>query len=330
MRLPDDLQKAIERKVEFLPIKALKAARAAISQEYRKGHNSARGFRDSAQLLSYLITRMPATFGACRRVFQEIQTRLPAFSCRSFLDLGAGPGTASWAALDTFSELSHLFLIEQEPDAIWIGKQLNEHSIFSSWKIADWKNASLTGSFHIPKADMTVLSYSLGELKITERHFLLDKLWSYEIPLTAIIEPGTPKGFEVIRDAREAVLQKGAILVAPCPHASTCPMTGNDWCHFAARIERTRLHRQLKEGTLGYEDEKFSYIVYAHPNKVQSTPSIEGRIVRPPQKGSGFVRLPLCAASGFLKEEVITRSDRERYRKARDAEWGAAWSDLYS
>lgn len=324
MPLPDELLQAIERKAESVQFKALKAGSLAISNDYRSGRNSHRGFCDPAKMLSYLATRMPATFGACSAVFKEIRARLPHYPCQALMDLGAGPGTASWAALNVFSELSQLYLIEKEPDAIKIGQELSQNSFSIAWNQAIWEQASLELSFEIPPADLAVLSYSYGELEKNAAQSLLERLWERQIALIAVIEPGTPKGFERIREVREFALQKGAFLVAPCPHASVCPMSSG-WCHFRTRIERTRLHRQLKEATLGYEDEKFSYLVYAHP-KINVEPSlVAGRVVGFPYKGSGHVRLPLCTMNGTLKEELITRRDRDLYRQARDAEWGTGW-----
>ena len=93
-----------------------------------------------------------------------------------------------------------------------------------------------------------------------------------------------------------------------------------DWCHFSQRLERSSEHRQLKGGGLGYEDEKFSYVV-ATRNDV--TPAKE-RIVRHPRKHSGHVQLLLCTPRG-LEERTITKSQKENYRKARKAEWGDEW-----
>lgn len=93
-----------------------------------------------------------------------------------------------------------------------------------------------------------------------------------------------------------------------------------DWCHFAQRVERTSLHRRLKQGTLGYEDEKFSYLVVAKSSAL--TPS--ARIVRHPLIRSGHIQLTLCTPQG-LQRQTIRRSQGELYRRARQAEWGGGW-----
>ncbi len=321
MQLPIELQEAIGALTETLSTRDLREAREKISADYRTGAPSARAFQDSNQLFSYLVTRMPATYAANAMVFQAIRERLPQFQCHTLLDLGAGPGTASWAALEIFAELEELHLIEREQSAIEIGKKLSANK--PVLERAKWQCASLNGKWPIESADLAVLSYVFAEMDREESVSLLSRLFEKNISLVAILEPGTPKGFERIRFFREIALQKGAQIIAPCPHRFTCPMQGNDWCHFPARVERTRLHRQLKQGSLGYEDEKYSYVVYAKPNFVL-TP-IKARITRFPQKGSGFVRLPLCAENGKLQEITVTRSDTENYRLARDSEWGSIW-----
>jgi ribosomal protein RSM22 (predicted rRNA methylase) len=300
MQLPDNLREAIENLA--YSYHRVKGAR----RPYLPGEKSQ--FNQPDQLLSYLITRMPATFGACCAVFQEIRARLPDFHPKTTLDLGAGPGTATWAVRQVFSEITTSHLIEQESKAIEMGKTLAPNEPWQ-WHCSTLAKAS------IPSVDMAILSYVLAE---TFDLSIIDRLW--HVPLVAIIEPGTPKGFERILSVRKHILQKGANLIAPCPHSHNCPMTGGDWCHFPARIERTRLHRLLKEGTLGYEDEKYSYLVYS---PTLSIAPIHGRVVRQPQKGSGHVRLTLCASDGHLKPEVITK--KGSYRAARDAEWGSAW-----
>jgi ribosomal protein RSM22 (predicted rRNA methylase) len=94
-----------------------------------------------------------------------------------------------------------------------------------------------------------------------------------------------------------------------------------DWCHFSQRIERTSQHRQLKGGELGYEDEKFSYVVGAKNTSI----SAGSRIVRHPGKHSGHVQLALCTPHCRIENRTITRSNKEAYKRARKAEWGDTW-----
>lgn len=303
MKLPEELQAAIDRIVENTSSTALRKAREALTQDYRDGRSSS--FADEAKRLAYLCARMPATYAAIHKVLQNVS------SVEHLLDLGAGPGTASWAAADLFPGLKKITLIEKSPEAIALGQTLaKDHPVLQQ---AQWIQQSLSGP--IPMADAAVLSYVLNE--VDEPESIVERCWE-AVPTLIIIEPGTPKGFALIRRIRQQLIDLKAHIIAPCPHAEKCPIQGSDWCHFSARVERTRLHRLLKEGSLGYEDEKFSYLI---ASKSPGRP-FSGRIVRHPLKYSGHVKLTLCTSAGKLEEKTVTRSDKEAYRKARDAEWG--------
>jgi len=187
--------------------------------------------------------------------------------------------------------------------------------------VAEWIQQDLQSKFECPPHDLVVISYALGELAPEAAAALLDRAWSNAKQFLVLIEPGTPRGFSVVHNARAAVISAGAHILAPCPHSNACPMAGTrDWCHFAQRLERSSQHRQLKVGALGYEDEKYSYLI-ASRNRF---PTVEARIVRHPQKHSGHVQLTLCARQG-LETRTITRSDKQNYKLARQAEWGDGW-----
>jgi ribosomal protein RSM22 (predicted rRNA methylase) len=99
-------------------------------------------------------------------------------------------------------------------------------------------------------------------------------------------------------------------------------MAGADWCHFAVRLDRSRAHRQSKHAALGWEDEKFAYMVAVRDAALLRARA-EARVIRRPRKETGHVRLALCAAGG-LTDVVVTRR-APTYRAARDASWGDAW-----
>jgi ribosomal protein RSM22 (predicted rRNA methylase) len=96
-----------------------------------------------------------------------------------------------------------------------------------------------------------------------------------------------------------------------------CPVVPPDWCHFAARVERSSLHRRIKDADLGYEDEKFSYVALSR-EPAQPAPA---RIVRRPQHHPGFIILETCTPEG-LRTERVTKRDRAAFREARKAGWG--------
>ena len=94
-----------------------------------------------------------------------------------------------------------------------------------------------------------------------------------------------------------------------------------DWCHFAVRVPRTRRHRQLKGGSLGYEDEKFAYLV-ASKGSGESRP--QARVLRHPRVEKGRITLTLCTAEDAVRK-VITRREAS-WHAARKAEWGDGWT----
>jgi ribosomal protein RSM22 (predicted rRNA methylase) len=119
---------------------------------------------------------------------------------------------------------------------------------------------------------------------------------------------------------REELLAAGAHMAAPCPAEMPCPLTVPDWCHFAARVERSSLHRRLKEGALGYEDEKYSYVALTR----QAVHMAASRVLRRPVHHPGLIELQLCTPGGVAARRVSKR-DRDAFRAARKAEWGGRY-----
>jgi len=304
MQLPESLQEAIEKLTSSADFKKISHAREVLTERYRE-RTASQFMTNESERLSYLISRMPATFAAISKALAEID--LPI---ETLVDLGAGPGTASWAFREHFPGLKEIISVELDAELIKIGKELTKNT---------WIHADVT-EYAIPDCDAVVFSYSIGELSSEKVPPLIERAWESARKFLLVVEPGTPAGFERIRTIREQLIALGGHPIAPCPHANTCPMTGGDWCHFAARVERSSLHRRVKSGTLGYEDEKFSYVAFAK----EQIPLPPSRILSPPAKHSGHVRLKLCTPEG-LKEEIISKKRGEFYRVAKKADWGSAF-----
>lgn len=279
-----------------------------VSERYRRGISPYLETEDHR--LAYLVTRFPATFTALQKAFAEIAH----FQITSLLDFGAGPGTGWSAAKEIFPQLSQGTLVEVDPIFIRLGKTLlNNEAV--TWLQKDIR------SIEAAEHDLVLLSYSIGEVPEKYWDDILRGLWKAAKQALIIVEPGTPAGFKRIRLLREKLLALGASMIAPCPHAQNCPMIDSDWCHFAARVQRSSLHRQVKEGSLGFEDEKFSYLIMGK----QSYLLPQARILRYPLKQKGRLSLTLCT-SGGVKNKVITRKDKQ-YKHSRKLNWGGKLTD---
>lgn len=323
MHIPEKLQEAIEQEVERCGWHKVLEARKELTERYRQQRKHAKQpfmFKEEHRA-AYLATRMPATFCAISDVLSEVRNRLGDLQFHSMLDLGSGPGTGMWAATQIFPEIDKITLIERDMPLSLIGKRLAQYSGVESMLKAHWENRDLQDIAAFEPHDLVLLSYAIGELPDKAHLELIEKCWQAAIKALVIIEPGTPVGFERIREIRKRLIELNANMIAPCPHVLTCPMKNGDWCHFSARLERTSMHRRLKEGTLGYEDEKYSYIAVV--KQVCELP--ESRVLRQPIKKSGFVSLTLCYPED-VRLLTISKRDPEAYRKAKKLDWGSGFN----
>ncbi|HZU04048.1 MAG TPA: small ribosomal subunit Rsm22 family protein [Ktedonobacteraceae bacterium] len=325
MDLPDDLRIGLEETLHTTTPKSLAHLAEDLSRRYRTGHAQGKQafLRSEEDIIAYAAYRLPATFAAIHAALTEVKKRQPDLQLHTMLDAGAGPGTVVWAATTLWPELERVVLLERDPHMIAYGKRLATHARVPAIKEVRWQHVDLIGQWEHGAYDLVVAAYVLGELPQPTLDVLLSRLWSCTNGVLLLVEPGTPRGFSLIRHAREYLLSSGAKMVAPCPHNGTCPMPAHDWCHFAQRITRTRLQRAIKGASLSYEDEKFSYVALSP----RAGSPITGRVLRHPQKRSGHIHLELCTPDG-LKHTIVTRSQHTEFREAQDLHWGEAISEI--
>ncbi|MBA3957420.1 MAG: rRNA methyltransferase [Parachlamydiaceae bacterium] len=320
MSLPPNLKQAIEEELQTSGTNTLAQAREELSDRYRNQKSPYRSsfMSSNTHRLSYLATRMPATYAAVYKALSATHERSTLLSVKSILDVGAGPGTASWVAVELYPEIEKLTLMERDTDLIAIGKRLmanGQHPIFQQ---AQWMPTNLEQTHSLPEHDLIILSYVIGELSPEVQQKLVSACFA-AAKLLIIIEPGTPAGFNRIRNLRTTLLQQNAHMVAPCPHTHECPMKGNNWCHFTARLERSAVHRQVKNADLGYEDEKFSYLAVSKEKLILP----EARIILPPLKRSGHIHVTLCTNEG-IQEKTVSKRNPEEFRQVKKCDLGDA------
>src|SRR6202167_3060936 len=109
--LPAELKAALDARLQGLSRSDAAERAAIISRTYRGGGNSG-AIRSETDALAYALARMPATYAAVTASLNALRAITPHFEPVSLLDVGAGPGTATWAAAEAFSSLRGFGLLD--------------------------------------------------------------------------------------------------------------------------------------------------------------------------------------------------------------------------
>ncbi|GHC66592.1 small ribosomal subunit Rsm22 family protein [Streptomyces flavofungini] len=321
----ETLRTALAGLLEDLPPKAAAQAVDRLIANYRgTTPTGAPVLRDRADVSAYAAYRMPATFEAARAALGALAAAAPAdWSPAGHTDIGGGTGAATWAVHATWPGARPVTVLDWAEPALALGREIAAAN--PELGSAQWQRARISASLDVPPASLVTVSYVLGELTPDDRGAVVAAAARAAADAVVVIEPGTPDGYARVLDARARLLGAGFRVAAPCPHSDSCPIVpGDDWCHFSVRVARSSLHRQVKGGSLAYEDEKFSYVAAVRPGAVPAAPAA-GRVVRKPQLRKGMVLLDLCDAEGALRRETVTKRHGALYREARDAAWGDTW-----
>lgn len=320
--LPDELRAALATRLAAEPVDRMRSAVARLMDAYRSGQPATTPIlAGSAEIAGYAAYRMPATYAAVRAAIRALPPTLSAPT--SLADVGGGTGAAAWAVADAFGSIERITVLDQVEGALTLGATLAATAAAPALRAATWRRSSLPSK--LPAADLVTVSYVLGELAQAAQRDLVSHAAAAG-DVVVIVEPGTPAGYARVIAARDQLLAHGHRVLAPCPHQLACPLAAGDWCHFGARVNRTALHRRIKDADLSYEDEKYSYLATASPRVVLDVPPAgDGRVIRRPARRKGLVALRLCGPDGSARDRIVTKRHGELYRQARDTRWGDAF-----
>lgn len=319
--VPQALRSALAGLLDGLPPSQAAQAVDRLIANYRGATQThAPVLRDRSDVAAYAAYRMPATFEAVRSALAALQDAVPDWAPATHTDVGGGTGAASWAVAEAWNTATTV--LDWAEPALALGRELADASGIEGLGAIRWERARIGSALSLPETDLVTVSYVLNELTADDRRALVDAAARAATGAVVIVEPGTPDGYARIIEARDRLIGAGFTVAAPCPHSAACPIEpGTDWCHFSARVSRSSLHRQVKGGSLAYEDEKFSYVAAV---RGAAEPAVN-RVVRRPQIRKGQVLLDLCTAEEALRRETVTKRHGALYREARDAEWGDTW-----
>ena len=256
--LPAELKAALDAKLHGLSRNDAAERAAVISRTYRDGGSSS-AIRTETDALAYALARMPATYAAVTASLNALCEIRPDFAPQSLLDVGAGPGTASWAAAEAFSSLTDFALIDANNALRTLALDLSGNS--ARLRDMTYRRGEARAMLaEAAAADLVVASYMIGEIDEAQRTALAELMWAKTRDTLLIVEPGTPAGYARIIALRAQLIAAGAHVAAPCPHDGECPLAAPDWCHFTQRLPRSRAHKQIKGADVPFEDEKFAYV----------------------------------------------------------------------
>ena len=261
---------------------------------------------DHSMAALYMIARGRSIMGVVEKIITQ---NLEVFSnVESVVDFGGGPGTFLFA-ISKFKTLNKYTNVERSDSFIGIMNVLVEEFLSSSTTHTHVDSISCNylklGSQDIPTSDLCVFSYTLCERENSP--VCLSDLVEHS-NMVLIIEPGTPSGFKNIIQARDKLIEKGFGTIAPCTVSNGfCPLrdSESDWCHFVERVDRSRIQRHLKNGVLGYEYEKYSYLLMSK-NPIHSDGK---RIISRPNYTKHSISFDICSEKN--SHIVITKKENK-------------------
>lgn len=302
--LPSIIENNLKNLVGVRKTSDFREAYAQLSESYR---NAVSPVINADNALAYACARMPATYAVIEYVIDEFMQKVPSYAFRDVLDIGSGTGALMCYFLD--DNLSYS-AIEKSKAMIEVSRNLIKGGNLSpEFQCRDVMNA------FTQQHDCAFFVYSLNEMK--NKTEILQKAMDNTVHYVFIIEAGTPNGFEIIKIAKQLAVKNGWSVIAPCA-TENCPLTFDDWCHFSVHVPRSQLHNLVKNSSLPYEDEKFSYIILSRTDAEYRS---NNRVIKRPMKKKGHAIFDLCTREGVKR---YVSSDKS----LRKVEWGEEIGEL--
>jgi len=312
--------------------RGLTGDRARIPSGYMDGQSS---------LQAYLLYYWAVSFFEAMMILAELGARDQLPDIHAVLDVGSGPGPASFAA-NVFGARK-AFLVDKSEKALAAASRMSasaagrENADFEADFEITARRAELE-DFRVPADetfDLIVASHSLNELwqgapdwLERRRDFVLRLLPALRTGgLLLIVEPSAHYTSIPLLALRDALLSSQAqettlACVGPCPHSESCPMLAlegrpcfSEWPWEApplvtelansAGLDRTSLKAAWVALRKAPPEEK-----HTMPRTPAGPGSIRGRIVSEPMRNkAGRIRYIVCTGEGLLRTISTPQDD---------------------
>ncbi|KAF8899156.1 mitochondrial small ribosomal subunit Rsm22-domain-containing protein [Infundibulicybe gibba] len=283
---------------------------------------------------AFVSIALPAHYSAIYSVLESIKRRLePSWRVEKVIDWGSGTGSGLWLSFPAISKSQPCLKHTQHSDS---------HDL----QVSD---STINTYLGIDKRDGLVAmgkrlfrNIGLGGLSLTwQKSFkdddrirrmdghgnLVKEMWESGAHVMVIIDHNTKSGFTAVAEAREYLLQmgrkeaedpdaaewpiRGAHVIAPCPHDTSCPLhratSSHLVCGFTQRLQRPPFVRLTKHSGVGHEDIGYSYVVVRRGPRPEASTTTMGRL--------GEVGLNALAKEALAQQsvkELIVHTEHER------------------
>ena len=186
-----------------------------------------------------------------------------------FIDLGAGPGTFSfaWKALGgegDFFQIELSPLMKEQGKKIWEGLYREKLEQGARWQ---WSSE---------KPKFLLFGHSANEMSVDVALDYIDKINPDHI---LFIEPGTKEFFPKMLAIRNYLVTKKYAILFPCPDITECPMQGSDnWCHQFVQVKQNEEVERLSQ--MARKDRKLLPLTVQAFSKTYTEAAPRERIVR--------------------------------------------------
>jgi ribosomal protein RSM22 (predicted rRNA methylase) len=272
-------------------------------------------FSNPEYLLAYGLYFFPQTFVRISMILQEVLFRgWKSPQNLSILDLGCGPGAASFSAAFQFRETpATITAIDQSDGALAMMAKLSEDCavLWPFIKTTSVRDDFWTWSSRAQKKwDLILLSFSLNEssFSITQATDLFANMLT-DGGIAIIMEPALKDASETLEKWRDYLVRNSNLhLWGPCLHHQLCPLLqeGEFWCHEvrswqppeSLRFLNRHLYRQIHQL-------KFSFLVFGK-SEPEKPYSFSFRLISPVIKRKKSFLFTGCTMDGEKKDFCVS------------------------
>ena len=321
---PERVNELITQQLAPIDHQGLVSSAERLTKNFREKREEEKTFiYSSRDVAGYLALRTPATYAQVYGALSQLKEVLPSFRPHSLLDIGSGPGTATWAVAEIFSSLRQVKMLEKQKE--FISQSKNIAAAYPKLNI-EWKQTNfLTDVPHLEYLyDIVIISNVLNEAGDFEMRKMIEFAQEYSCGVVVVIEPGTSYGNDIIHFAAQSFMRRGGNLLAPFV-GNTVVQDEKEWIHFSQKIERPefqkRIRKALREDNLtpsDIEEAKFTFVAWGKTSPQQRP---WGRLIQKREVFKGYIELTVLTDKKVEKVKVLKRN-KELFHYAKNLHWG--------